>query len=382
MAELKARMSGWALLKISILCLFVSPAWSEGVDYAQMLPKASQSLLLDIVAAGRRFVSVGERGHILYSDDQGRSWVQARVPTSVMLTRVFFVNDSLGWAVGHDGNILFTHDGGVTWVLQRNGLTDQQRINEERVARIKTEIKDLRNQSGTETAEDELQSRLEDAESRLGLAQEVLNEPVFPPPLMDIWFANEERGWAVGAFGVLLYTSNGGSFWDDWSYKVSNPDELHFNGVTADAEGTLYLASEWGYVFRSVNGGQSWEGVETGYDGSYFGILVNPGTGSVFAYGLRGTIYRSRDQGLNWEALSSQTQSSLFGATATDDGVLMFVGKDGAVVYSDDDGEQFSRLQVDGGKGLNGVVEKAAGKFLGAGEGGVTELTIHARAGG
>lgn len=70
------------------LCLLSHPAWSAP-DYAMQMDKAATSMLLDIAKAGDRLVAVGERGHILYSDDKGESWVQAAVPTSVMLTRVF-----------------------------------------------------------------------------------------------------------------------------------------------------------------------------------------------------------------------------------------------------------------------------------------------------
>jgi len=52
--------------------------------------KAVESLLLDVAHAGARLVAVGDRGHILYSDDDGASWAQAKVPTRQMLTSVFF----------------------------------------------------------------------------------------------------------------------------------------------------------------------------------------------------------------------------------------------------------------------------------------------------
>ena len=40
--------------------------------------KAASNLLLDITEAGDRTVVAGDRGHILYSDDGGNSWTQAR----------------------------------------------------------------------------------------------------------------------------------------------------------------------------------------------------------------------------------------------------------------------------------------------------------------
>jgi hypothetical protein len=55
---------------------------------AQANVRAAASLQLSVARAGKRLVSVGERGLVLLSDDDGRSWRQARqVPVSVALTR-------------------------------------------------------------------------------------------------------------------------------------------------------------------------------------------------------------------------------------------------------------------------------------------------------
>src|ERR1044071_614770 len=60
---------------------------------AEIEPLASSSLLLDLSMAGSRMVAVGERGHVLLSDDQGATWRQAKsVPTRAMLTAVFFID--------------------------------------------------------------------------------------------------------------------------------------------------------------------------------------------------------------------------------------------------------------------------------------------------
>jgi photosystem II stability/assembly factor-like uncharacterized protein len=351
-------------------------AASSNSDYALLMPKARTSLLLDIAAAGTRLVEVGERGHVLYSDDGGETWVQVRVPTSVMLTRVFFVAEATGWAVGHDGNILLSNDGGVTWTLQRDGVSDQVGINEQRVARARAEVSDLETELAALSPgfpperEDELLDTLEAARSALETALEVMAEPVYAPPLMDIWFANQEQGWAAGAFGTLLRTSNGGRSWADSSHSLQNTDELHLNGVAGDASGTLYLSSEWGYVFRSTSSGESWEAVATGFEGSYFGILVNPVSGSVFAYGLLGTIYRSTDRGQTWEPLDSKTGDSLFGADSAADGTLVFVGENGTAVRTDDDGDSFTVLHSGTGRGLYGVTAYGEGLFVATGEGG------------
>ena len=191
---------------------------------------------------------------------------------------------------------------------------------------------------------------------------------------MDVWFANAEQGWASGAYGSLLRTQNGGRHWDDWSHKVGNEDELHLNGVVGAPDGSLYLASEWGTVFRSLSDGESWEPLETGYEGSFFGVVVNPVTNSVFAYGLLGTVYRSSDQGESWEEVPSGARASLFGALAMDDGTLIFVGQGSTATLSRDDGESFTPLGPPSRVGFHGIAPMGDGRYMAAGDGGCHAL--------
>ncbi len=346
------------------------------------MDKAATSLLLDIAAAGDRLVVVGERGHILYSNDNGNSWVQAIVPTTVMLTRVFFINADLGWAVGHDGNVLASHDGGVSWELQHDGVSAQHRINEVRAGVAKDQVERLRDKLARGKTENtnQLMLQLEEAQHTLSETRLDMEQAVFAPPLMDVWFANEQQGWASGAYGTLLHTSNGGRNWLDWSPKVDNADQLHFNGVIGTADGTLLLASEWGTIFRSSTAGESWQATDSGYEGSFFGLVTNPVTSSLFAYGLRGTIYRSTDDGLNWAEVQSKAQGSLFGACATREGRLTFVGSNGTVTRSEDNGENFTVLVQAFSLGVYGITPTTDGHYMLSGEGGSRPLIEYSSA--
>jgi len=363
-------------LSLVVLCLLSLPVWSAPSNYAMQMDKAASALFLDIAAAGDRLVAVGERGHILYSNDAGDSWTQTEVPTSAMLTRVFFISDQRGWAVGHDGNVLTSNDGGISWELQRDGVSDQARINEVRAGTAKEQVGTLRDRllSSEATGRVELMSQLEEAQHTLDEALLDLDTAVYAPPLMDIWFANEQQGWASGAYGTLLHTSNGGRQWQDWSHKVDNADQLHLNGVTGTANGALFLASEWGTIFRSSTAGESWEAIDSGYEGSFFGLVVNPDTNTLFAYGLRGTIYRSTDNGLNWNPLQSKAQDSLFGSHVTQGGQLIFVGSNGTVTWSDDNGESFTPLRQASRYGVYGIAPTTDGHYVLTGENGSRRL--------
>ncbi|RLQ21356.1 photosystem I reaction center subunit IV [Seongchinamella sediminis] len=367
------KWAGSLLALTGALALVNAGALATTDEYAMEMEGAASSLLLDAAVAGDRLVVVGERGHILYSEDDAATWVQARVPTSQMLTRVYFVNDDMGWAVGHDGNVLLSEDGGVNWQVQRPGLIDQAQINEQRAGRAREAVTELEQQwSNAEGDEKEdLATALDDARWVMDNALEKLDARVYAPPLMSVWFLDEQIGWASGGYGSLLHTTNGGRQWQDWAHELDNSEELHLNGIAGSADGSqLYIVSEWGKVFRSLNHGQTWESVETGYDGSFFGVLINPASGSVFAYGLLGTIYRSTDQGESWEPLQSKARASLYGGHGAADGTLVFVGQGGTAVRSRDDGDSFTVLPQPTRRGLYGVERLPDGRYLVAGEGG------------
>ena len=87
-------------------------AWVDVLDSpALQSPLAAKGLLNGLALAGDRIVAVGQRGHILISDDKGKSWQQAKVPVSSDLVAVHFPTAQAGWAVGHDGvvPVSYTH---------------------------------------------------------------------------------------------------------------------------------------------------------------------------------------------------------------------------------------------------------------------------------
>ena len=83
----------FALFFLLVFSLFFSramPAAEPAPEFSVIAPLASKSLLLAACLTNGRAVVVGERGHILYSDDQGETWTQARVQTIATLTGVYF----------------------------------------------------------------------------------------------------------------------------------------------------------------------------------------------------------------------------------------------------------------------------------------------------
>ncbi|MCO7516030.1 YCF48-related protein [Pseudomonas guariconensis] len=321
-----ARRGAWSLAAGAMLALALG-TWAGSVGaaaaeaYSTESAKASQSLLIDTTHAGKRLVVVGDRGHILFSDDQGKTWTQARVPTRQLLTAVFFLDDKRGWAVGHDAQILASNDGGATWSKQ-----------------------------------------FED------LAREA--------PLLDVWFLDARHGFAVGAYGALLETTDGGQHWQDVAERLDNPDQLHLNGIARVKDAGLFIVGEQGSMFRSSDDGQTWSTVESPYEGSLFGVIGTAQPRTLLAYGLRGNLLRSSDFGDSWQSIDVEAargplEFGLASATLLDDGSLVLVGNGGSVLRSHDDGQTFTVYNRADRIALAGVSGLADGRLLLVGQGGV-----------
>ena len=287
-----------------------SVSMAQAPDTANLKPavlslKASTSLLIDVDKAGDRLVAVGSRGHVVYSDNLGGSWIQAPVPVRQLLTAVDFIDDKRGWAVGHDSLVLHTNDAGETWTVQYRD----------------PEI---------EVEDDEGFGYLE-------------------KPLMDVWFRDANTGIAVGAYGLMLRTDDGGKTWEDVSYVVDNEDGFHYNAITEVKGAGLFLVGEMGTMYRSTDYGDTWETLEDlPYDGSLFGVSGTGDVGGVVAWGLRGNVFRSNDFGDNWRQVRLNTPrgtpvtATLAGGQLAADGRLILVGVGGVVAISDDRGRSFN----------------------------------------
>jgi photosystem II stability/assembly factor-like uncharacterized protein len=340
--------------------------------------RASQSLLLDTALAGDRLLAVGERGHIIYSDNGGDNWQQARVPTTQMLTAVFFISDRQGWAVGHDGLILVTSDGGENWLLQRDGLAAQEKLNQADRDRAQARVAELETAlaSASEDSAEDLRFNLEAALMDLEDAEQLLLESNFAPPLMDIWFRDDSLGWAVGAFGTLLQTSDGGKNWQSVGQRIDNPEGFHYYGITGNSNGQLFIAGETGGLYRSLDAGSSWQQLDSPYEGSWFGVLQQPSTGVLWVFGLRGNIFRSSDFGSSWTPAGNDNTMTIAGATIAEDDTVIMVGSVGAVLRSNDGGINFEAFMQPNRLSLSSIVVDSEGNYFAAGQGGIHALDL------
>jgi len=306
--------SALALLAVTVgAAPVIAEADESGMDilYAEHAPLATHSLMLDVLKSGKRLIAAGERGHIILSDDNGKSWRQAEtVPTRSTLTTLFAIDNRI-WAAGHDSVILTSADGGENWTRQFFDPDRQQ-------------------------------------------------------PVMDLFFRDQNHGIAVGAYGLMLLTTDGGLTWDDWA--VNEEDDAHLNAIIQLPDGRLLIAGEAGFSYRSSDQGETWERMDIPYAGSMFGaVLANESC--VLFYGLRGHALRSCDGGDHWEELNTGSEATLLGA-AEQDGQVLFGGNGGVILLYNGDGG-FSQHLHSSGVDFSSVLALGAGRFLLTGEEGI-----------
>ena len=168
-------------------------------------------------------------------------------------------------------------------------------------------------------------------------------------PLFAVHFFDAKHGVAVGLWSLVLTTADGGT---TWTTQTPSPPpgatkaDLNLLSLFTDSQGRLYATAEKGLVLQSEDRGHSWRYLNTGYAGSLWTGAALP-SGTLLVGGLRGSMYRSGDGGSHWERIESGTQSSITGFVRSPEGELAY-GLDGVQLLSRDDGRSFQPLKVAG----------------------------------
>lgn len=379
-------MAKWLMCKtLGAACLGLSMMWSAPAAFAladiietpaRQTDLAPTKLLNDAVRVGDRIVAVGERGHIIYSDDGGHSWEQGKVPVSVTLTAVDFGTETHGWAVGHSGVVLYTADAGENWTLQLTGM-DAAKLaiasKEAQIAEMEQRIEEApeSEKADLEWALDDVFFTMENIQSDMDIG------PV--NPLLGVWFEDDQHGFVVGAYGMILRTEDGGQTWADWASKIQNTQSFHLNNIARVAGGALVIVGEAGQIHVSDDNGDTWTRRESAYQGSLFGVTGTGKADEILVFGLRGNMLLSSDLGVNWRMVPSNANATLNSGVVADDGRITLVGNGGAVLMSNDGAESFGDYFRSNREGIMSVVPVADTHLLIVGEGGATLTDAHGK---
>jgi len=279
---------------------FAAPVGEALQRPASQVRHPERAVLLALAQAGEPLVAVGERGVIVRSEDLGKTWKQVPSPVSVTLTMVRFADALNGVAVGHSGTVLTTQDGGRSWQLRLDG---------KQLAAIA--LRDAANE-------------LQRAD-----AQRLVNDGP-DKPFLDVLLWDSRRMLAVGAYGLALFSPDGGMTWQAWMGRLPNPRGMHWYVARRSGDSVL-LAGEQGVLARSDDQGKTFQALESPYRGSWFSAEMQPG-GQLTLAGLRGNLWQSQDAGKRWSVVPMPSQASIIASAMTPEGDMLLTTQAGQIL--------------------------------------------------
>jgi photosystem II stability/assembly factor-like uncharacterized protein len=150
---------------------------------------------------------------------------------------------------------------------------------------------------------------------------------------------------AVGAFGTVLKSDDGGEHWQpaapQWISIMEQGEEPHLYDADIDDDGVFTIVGEFGLILRSSDGGASWKTLHKG-EASLFAFNIRP-DGVGYAVGQSGAMLRSSDHGNTWEALKLDTTAILLGVCSGADGQVVVTGLHDMLI-SNDDGKSWRHI--------------------------------------
>ncbi len=249
--------------------------------------------------------------------------------------------------------------------LEQN-ISSIKDISDEELRSLDLKLKAVRN--GIKSEDPAVVNRQMDMlDQETGIVEEkrlYVNSPDLPNdnyPLHDLCFINERKGFAVGAMGLILTTSDGGNSWKKQKKLTdSSLSEIFFidenegwiaGGRIRSAETNETMSHDErggdGIILHTVNGGETWE-IQFAKRGTYlFGIFFadrNHG----WAVGEGGLLLRTENGGKLWSHMpTTGTIKWLNGIYFFDEKNGFLVGESETVLKTSDGGLSWEKINAE-----------------------------------
>jgi len=208
--------------------------------------------------------AAGQLGEIMHSADGGKTWTLQQTGVQRKLLDIDFATVQRGLAVGDYGTLLRTDDGGTTWA---------------RVP-IPHDI----------TLPPDVAEVVDPGDTDGGRTWQVQKSPV-ETSLFGVFFADAQRGWAVGMESTLLATTDGGATWQ--KVEVDTPKGFPLALYDVAVHGQYgWAVGNSGLLLHSRDRGASWHLVEVPVQlrGAWFRTVSLLEGGRGFIMGAKGMV--------------------------------------------------------------------------------------------
>ena len=269
---------------------------------------------------------VGKNGTFMQTTDGGKTWAQGQgLSWQTNLNKIMFSDTTHGWIVGDYNTVFSTNDGGQSWSQFGYGFGAPYSSNYYGIFDLKRDGRNSIWISGGRNTN--AFTDIEKMDTSGYLQPQIMG---FAGRLVRLFFLNDSLGWAVGDSGLILSTTNGGTWWNEQQShtKLGLNDVAFFNPDTGVCCGTD------GLIFRTTDGGSHWN--ETNYtQGVILFRLVRLGDSTAYIVGTSNTILKSTDEGATWipQTDNAPTSTAFEDVFFLNDSTAWAVGHDGIIVH-------------------------------------------------
>ena len=272
------------------------PRGAQGAGTPVSLREVRQSLFGTCFATDREGWMVGELGRIFHTADGGATWERQDAGTKRPFLAVSCLDSRTAWIAGKEGIVYATTDGGVTWTQLQTGSNRH---------------------------------------------------------LFTIQMVTKDRGHAAGDYGTMIHTEDGGAHWTVQQVppEVKLPDSALDTGVDP-GDVNLYALSygdpehvravgEFGIIMASDDGGRSWRQQRSPVETTLFGIrFLDARRG--WAVGTDAVILHTEDGGATWTPQQTPVPLRQFYDVFVEGSHGWIVGGSGTVLKSTDGGASWT----------------------------------------
>lgn len=312
--------------------------WVSGAFASEQILAANlrENLFATCFSSPTEGWAVGDLGRIFHTLDAGKSWERQESGTRRPFSSISCIDKQI-WVGGQSGQISYSADGGKSWNVQNSG-TSYQILG----------ISFVTPQRGVAVGDFGTLLHTEDG-GRTWTKREMPRDLQLPAEIVDVvdpgdvllyavTFGDPEHAWVVGEFGIIIASADGGL---TWQQQASGVETTLFGARFADSQRGWAVGID-AVLLATTDGGATWakQAIQTpkGFTLSLYDVMVKGDYG--WAIGNSGFLLQTKDAGRTWQLVDVPVKmaSSWFrGISMLPDGRGYVVGARGLVLTMDRD---------------------------------------------